>query len=530
MVLRYEGELKLDKIERAFNQGLDVNAWLSVRFLNARHNSLPPAVDNVVGSKNIANLFANKFKDLFNIVSYEESEITALKDIINNKIVDRCQEHSCSQTGNHKISHLDVKKAIKKLKNNKKDGNGELMSDHIIEAGDPLNVYLSLLLSAMVSHGNSPDGMIWSTLTPIPKGKWNDAGLSVNYRAIALSSIFSKILDIIIMEKEEEQLHTSNMQFGFKKGASTSLCTSMVQETVSYFVSKNTNVYALLLDATKAFDRINFVKLFKILLSRNICPLICRLLLFMYTKQKLRIRWDGESSDGFDVSNGVKQGGVISPILFCVYIDELLVKLENSGVGCYMGRSFSGALAYADDITLLCPSVSALKEMINICTNYAVEYDIKFNGSKSQLIIFKGRSSNIVNPEIRINGDKLEVVSSVVHLGHILHENIYKYDVNKCVSDFNRQSNIFLAKFKFATSSLRNFLFHKYCSSFYGSQILPMYEPCFSEIYKALRMALRWVWRVPWRTHCNLLPHLAEVMAPELWFAKKGHKFCKFSH
>ena len=134
------------------------------------------------------------------------------------------------------------------------------------------------------------------------------------------------------------------MQFGFKKGASTSLCTSMVQETVSYFVSKNTNVYALLLDATKAFDRINFVKLFKIMLSRNICPLICRLLLFMYTKQKLRIRWDGDSSDGFDVSNGVKQGGVISPILFCVYIDELLVKLENSGVGCYMGRRFCGAL------------------------------------------------------------------------------------------------------------------------------------------------------------------------------------------
>ena len=245
----------------------------------------------------------------------------------------------------------------------------------------------------------------------------------------------------------------------------------------------------------------------------------------MNTKQKLRISWDGESSHGFDVSNGVKQGGVISPILFCVYIDELLVKLQKSGVGCYMGRTFSGAFAYADDITLLCPSISALKEMITICTNYAVEYDIKFNGSKSQLIIFKGRSSEIMNPEVRINGDRLEVVSSVVHLGHILHDNIYRYDVNKCVSDFNRQSNIFLAKFKYASSSLRNFLFHKFCSSFYGSQILPMYEPCFNEIYKAWRMALRRVWRVPWRTHCNLLPHLAEVMAPELWFAKRAINF-----
>ena len=207
------------------------------------------------------------------------------------------------------------------------------------------------------------------------------------------------------------------------------------------------------------------------------------------------------------------------------------MKLENSGVGCYMGRAFSGAFAYADDITLLCPSISALNEMINICTNFAIEYDIRFNASKTQLIIFKGRSrsGNILNPEIDINGDKLEVVNSVVHLGHVLHDNIYKCDVNKCIGDFNRQSNIFLAKFKYASSHLRNFLFHKYCSSFYDTQTLPVYEPSFNDIYKAWRMAVRRLWRVPWRTHCNLLPHLAGVMAPELWFAKRSINFAKLA-
>ena len=529
MVLRHEGELRLDKIESEFNHGSDLNAWHSVRIYQSKPTTSPTTVDNVVGSKNIANIFANKFKDLFNIVNYDEAEISSLKNDINNKIAHKCQDHTCSQGGNHKISPVDVKNAINKLKNNKKDGKGELMSNHIIEASDQLTVYLSLLLSAMIAHGSSPDDMMWSTLSPTPKGKWNDSGLSANYRAIALSGIYGKILDIIIMEKEENQLITSNMQFGFKKGASTSLCTCMVQETISYFVSKNTNVYGLLLDATKAFDRINYIKLFNILLSRNICPLICRLLLFMYTRQKLRIRWNGEFSDSFSVSNGVKQGGVISPILFCVYIDELLMKLENSGVGCYMGRAFAGACAYADDITLLCPSISALKEMITICTNFAAEYDIKFNASKSQLIIFKSGSGNTVNPEIKMNGDKIEVVNSVVHLGHVLHNNIYKYDVNKCVSDFNRHSNIFLANFKHASSQLRNFLFHKYCSSFYGTQILPMYEPTFSDLYKAWRMAMRRVWRVPWRTHCNLLPHLAGVMAPELWFAKRAIHFVKLA-
>ena len=93
----------------------------------------------------------------------------------------------------------------------------------------------------------------------------------------------------------------------------------MVRETISYFVHKNSNVYGLVLDATKAFDRVNYCKLFKILLKRNVNPLICRLLLFMYINQNLRVRWGNNYSDNFTVSNGVKQGGVISPIFF-VYI------------------------------------------------------------------------------------------------------------------------------------------------------------------------------------------------------------------
>ena len=157
----------------------------------------------------------------------------------------------------------------------------------------------------------------------------------------------------------------------------------------------------------------------------------------MYTKQKLRVQWQGEYSESFGVSNGVKQGGVISPVLFCVYMDDLLAKLENSGVGCYMGRVFSGAFGYADDLTLLSPSIVALKKMISICSSYALEHDIKFNGSKSQMIIFKGNSQRSENPHIEINGSKIEIFKSVTHLGHILHDNIYNSDLSKCLNDFN---------------------------------------------------------------------------------------------
>ena len=119
------------------------------------------------------------------------------------------------------------------------------------------------------------------------------------------------------------------------------MCSTMFRETISYFVNRNTNVYGLVLDATKAFDRLNYCKLFRVLLSRNVNPLICRLLLNMYIDQKLRVKWENTLSDSFTVTNGVKQGGVISPILFCVYMDGLISELESSQVGCWMGTALA---------------------------------------------------------------------------------------------------------------------------------------------------------------------------------------------
>ena len=80
--------------------------------------------------------------------------------------------------------------------------------------------------------------------------------------------------------------------------------------------------------------------------------------------------------------NGVKQGGVLSPLLFAIYTDSLLKRLEESGVGCHMGGHFTGALAYADDITLLSPSMSGLRTLSKVCEEYATEFDVTFNGKK----------------------------------------------------------------------------------------------------------------------------------------------------
>ena len=69
-------------------------------------------------------------------------------------------------------------------------------------------------------------------------------------------------------------------------------------------------------------------------------------------------------------------------------MDDLLEKLKNNGIGCHIGHKFVGALGYADDIILLCPSVSGLRKMISTCVEYADKHNILFNGKKSKYLVF----------------------------------------------------------------------------------------------------------------------------------------------
>ena len=133
-------------------------------------------------------------------------------------------------------------------------------------------------------------------------------------------------------------------------------------EIIDYYNFNKSDVGVLLLDASKAFD----CKLFNELLKRNISPVLLRLLLYMYTTQSLRVKWSDTTLPQFTVMNGVKQGGVLSLILFAIYTDGLLKRLEDTRVVCHMGCRFTGALAYADDITLLVQCKSALSIMIDM--------------------------------------------------------------------------------------------------------------------------------------------------------------------
>src|SRR5664279_3319090 len=85
----------------------------------------------------------------------------------------------------------------------------------------------------------------------------------------------------------------------------------------------------------------------------------------------------------------IRQGAILSPVLFCVYFDVLLCKLSLAGVGCHIGLFFVGALAYADDLVLIAPSASAMRRMLQICDEYAVQYNVLFNAEKSKSLCYQ---------------------------------------------------------------------------------------------------------------------------------------------
>ena len=127
----------------------------------------------------------------------------------------------------------------------------------------------------------------------------------------------------------------------------------------------------------------------------------------------MQVRWGEIVSKQFLLRNGVKQGGVLSPVLFPVYIDNLLKTLKQRNIGCNIGNSYLGVFGYADDLTLLFTSLTGLKEMLNTCEVYAKDYNILFNAKKSKLMYF-GRNN--------INTNNMMSMSMV--LGLILSSNV----------------------------------------------------------------------------------------------------------
>ena len=148
------------------------------------------------------------------------------------------------------------------------------------------------------------------------------------------------------------------------------MCTGVFKHTVEYYTSRGSHVFACFVDFTKAFDKVNYWKLFSKLIDEKVDVNIVCILAFWYSNQPVCVRWHNTVSDWFTIGNGTRQGGVLSPTLFAFYIKDLLSELAYSGIGCNVGGVFFNVLAYADDMVILAPSWAALQRLIDIFSSH----------------------------------------------------------------------------------------------------------------------------------------------------------------
>ena len=313
------------------------------------------SIDGLSSNNDIASAFAYKLKQLPKSSS-DPSVYDRLSAELDSMIVS-------SDLASVSVSPAIVSEALSLLKHGKGDGSN-LSSDHFLFCSEVIMPFLSQLFTCMIRHGYVPSVLRNCVLQPLLKpGK--DPCKSDNYRPIALAPTLSKMFERCILIMYNSAFFTFPLQFGFKKGCSTTLCSGLIKNVISRYVYRGLRVFGCFLDASKAFDCVDHHALFQKLLRRNLPPVVVWLLLFWYQKQSLQVRWQSTLSEHFGVSNGVRQDGVLSPILFTVYIDDLLLDLHQLGVGCFWNQHFVGAVCYANDVALVAPSPCALRLMLN---------------------------------------------------------------------------------------------------------------------------------------------------------------------
>ena len=153
-----------------------------------------------------------------------------------------------------------------------------------------------------------------------------------------------KLLDIVILLLEGEKLTVDQLQFGFQATSSTTMCTWTATTVIEHYNQRGSPVYACAMDLSKAFDLVEWVSLFRLLREKGVSLLFLRVLLFIYRNQSCDVKWSTAYSNKFSVTNGVRQGAVSSPLLFSIYIDNIISLLRRSGLGCRVGGMYYGVV------------------------------------------------------------------------------------------------------------------------------------------------------------------------------------------
>nr|XP_047124191.1 uncharacterized protein LOC124806930 [Hydra vulgaris] len=373
------------------------------RFIYSRKNFRKANKNEIVEE------FSHHFQKLLNTPQYTNNEFNPLQI-----------PHLSKEPNSKVISTADIEKCILKLKNNKSYDCYEISAEHLKNSHNKnLLILLSSFYNNMLTNGKVPHGLSTAKIIPLVKSYKTSLENPNNYRGISIIPIFTKLLEYLIIHICPDITESHSHQFGFKENSSTLHAEFLLSETIKHYNHNNSPLYICSLDANKAFDSCNWELLFEKLYYQKKIPLsIVHTILSLYQTGTSNISYLGCTSNKFRLSQGVRQGSILSPHLYNIYTENLLEKIvSESKVGTSINGIYTGIIAYADDIVLQSSTISGLQSLINIVQKYGLSNFIKLNTEKTEFLI-SGISSILINV-IYINGDPIKPQNNLKHLGLI---------------------------------------------------------------------------------------------------------------
>ena len=316
---------------------------------------------------------------------------------------------------NSLITTNEIKDAIKLMKNGKSPGSDGIPVE-ILKGNEDIVKWLARVFNVAWSEGRVPSD--WGKAIICKIFKNGDRTECKNYRGISLLSqvgkIYERVLEKRLRTAVEDKLEEGQYGFRPQRGTTDAIF------TLKMIMEKNwewdQHVYIAFVDLEKAFDRLPRKEIWETLEDPiyMIEPPLVRAIKSLYRNNVSAVRTQLRENNWFDVTEGVRQGGVISPLLFVLFMDRCMKRLR-------FGREVT-TLAYADDIAIVTKSHTKLQDTLNAWNEEMNTSGMKINANKTEVMMMAREKEDF---EIEIDGTKLKLVEDFKYLGVQINERCY---------------------------------------------------------------------------------------------------------